>query len=140
MKSVAGATPARPPSCPVFKDDDGTLLEQPHFVDFITSPAPNAGMIEKNQPEDVDKIAEALRIRGSKVLSLAAHQGCDVLILGAWGCGVFKNSPSMVAQMFADLLLAEGQFWGRFKYMRFSVLDSSTQAKTVTEFRKRFSV
>jgi len=127
------------PSCPVFKNDDGTLLEKPYLVDFITSPAPNAGMILKNQPQDAGKIQEVLKIRGSKLLSLAAYRGCDALILGAWGCGVFQNEPSMVAQMFADFLLAKGQFWGRYKNVIFSVLDTRKQQKIFPEFQKRFS-
>jgi uncharacterized protein (TIGR02452 family) len=127
------------PGCPVFKNDDGVLLEQPYLVDFITSPAPNAGQVKKKQPQEAEKIGEALQLRGSKLLSLAAYRGCDVLILGAWGCGVFQNEPSMVAQMFADLLLTKGQFWGRFKSVIFSVLDTSKQPNTFTEFHKRFS-
>ena len=34
----------------------------------------------------------------SKLLGLAIHQGCDVLVLGAWGCGVFRNDPAMVSR------------------------------------------
>lgn len=124
------------PDCPVFKDDDGALLEQPCFVDFITSPAPNAGMIAKDRPADIDKIEEVLRDRGSKVLSLAVHQGCDALILGAWGCGVFRNSPSMVAQVFADLF--KGEFQGKFNLVTFSIFDSSKEQKIVTEFCQHF--
>jgi uncharacterized protein (TIGR02452 family) len=126
------------PNCPVFKNDDGNLLEQFYVVDFITSPAPNAGMIRKNQPQDAEKIYEVLKIRGSKLLSLAAYHGCDVLILGAWGCGVFQNEPSMVARMFADFLLTKSQYSGRFKSVIFSVLDTSKQQKIFPEFQKRF--
>ncbi|RUT08981.1 hypothetical protein DSM106972_010340 [Dulcicalothrix desertica PCC 7102] len=125
------------PGCPVFKDDEGTLLEQPYFVDFITSPAPNAGEVKRNQLQDVNKIPEVLRVRGSKLLSLAANNGCDALVLGAWGCGVFRNEPSMVAQMFADLLLPNNPFWGRFKSVVFSVFDSSKQQETFKEFNSK---
>ncbi|MBD2496235.1 TIGR02452 family protein [Nostoc sp. FACHB-280] len=127
------------PSCPVFKNDDGELLEQPYFVNFITSPAPNADMIQKNQQHLSGQIPEVLMSRASKVLSLAAECGCDALILGAWGCGVFKNDPAIVAQIFADILLPGGQFWGRFKKVIFSVLDNSKQQQTFAEFNKRFS-
>ncbi|MBW4618768.1 MAG: TIGR02452 family protein [Cyanosarcina radialis HA8281-LM2] len=127
------------PSCPVFRTDDGALLEQPYLVDFITSPAPNAGEIWRNQPEDSQKIPQVLYDRGSKVLSLAAFYKCDALILGAWGCGVFRNQPSMVAQMFADLLLDRSQFSGRFKSVLFSVLDSTKAKSTFAEFSDRFS-
>lgn len=127
------------PGCPVFRKDDGTLLEIPYFVDFITSPAPNAGEILKQQSESVAKIPEVLYERGEKVLTLAAYQGCDALVLGAWGCGVFRNDPSIVAQMFADFLLPGGQFWGRFKSILFSVLASSKQQNIFAEFSTRFS-
>ena len=127
------------PGCPIFRKDDGTLLEQPYCVDFITSPAPNAGAIWRNQPKDGSRISDVLYSRGTKVLSLAVYQGCDALVLGAWGCGVFQNDPSMVAQMFADFLLPNGQFWGGFKKVLFSVLDSTKQKRIITEFQNRFS-
>jgi len=126
------------PTCPVFKTDDGTLLESAYCVDFMTSPAPNAGQVKRNYPQDVEKIHEVLYERGAKVLSLAAYKGCDALVLGAWGCGVFRNDPSMVAQMFADYLLPGGQFWGRFKSVLFSVLDSSKDRNTFAEFDRSF--
>jgi len=127
------------PGCPVFRQDDGTLLEDAYLVDFITSPAPNAGAIAKNQPKDLGKIGETLRDRGSKVLSLAVDRGCDALVLGAWGCGVFQNDPSMVSQMFADLLLDRDRFGNRFKTVLFSVLDTSQKKGTIAAFRDRFS-
>ena len=126
------------PNCPIFKKDDGTLLEEPLLVDFITSSAPNAGAIYKNQPQDADKIRDVLYERGAKLLSLAVYQGCDALVLGAWGCGVFKNEPSMVAQMFANFLLPNGEFWGRFKSVLFSVLDLTKETKTLIEFQNYF--
>lgn len=127
------------PGCPIFRNDDGTLLEQPYCVDFITSPAPNAGAIWRNQPTNGSRISDVLYNRGAKVLSLAVYQDCDALVLGAWGCGVFQNDPSMVAQMFADFLLPKGQFWGQFKMVLFSVLDSTKQKRIITEFQNRFS-
>ncbi|MFB2935645.1 TIGR02452 family protein [Aerosakkonemataceae cyanobacterium BLCC-F154] len=126
------------PGCPVCKKDDGTLLSTSYIVDFITSPAPNAGEIEKQQPEDKDKITEVLYVRGAKLLSLAAYHECDALVLGAWGCGVFRNDPAIVAQMFADLLLANGQFSGRFKSVLFSVLDTRGERKIFAQFSHRF--
>lgn len=127
------------PNCPVFKNDDGTLLKTPYLVDFITSPAPNAGEVWRNQPQDMDKIPEILYSRGSKLLSLALYHGCDALVLGAWGCGVFRNDPSMVAQMFADLLLPSGEFHGTFEMVLFSVLDWTKENRIFTEFNNRFS-
>lgn len=126
------------PGCPVFRKDDGTLLDEPYLVDFITSSAPNAGQIWRQELESREKIRETLHGRGAKLLALALNKGCEAIVLGAWGCGVFRNDPSMVAQMFADFLLSNGQFSGRFKSVIFSVLDSSYQRKTLAEFNSLF--
>lgn len=128
------------PGCPVFRRDDGTLLEQPYFVDFITSPAPNAGAIWRHRSQEGDRIREVLYDRGFKLLSLAGDRGCDALVLGAWGCGVFKNDPSMVAQMFADFLLPDSQFWGKFKSVIFSVLDSTKQQTIFPQFKHQLQI
>lgn len=50
------------------------------------------------------------------------------------------DTLSLVAQIFADLLLPNGEFWGRFKKVIFSVLDRSKKEETLIEFQKRFSV
>lgn len=127
------------PGCPVFRLDDGTLLDEPYCVDFITSPAPNLGAIERNEPKAKKQVPEVLRDRASNILSLAAYHNCDALVLGAWGCGVFRNNPAVVAQIFADLLLPNSVFSGRFNMILFSVLDRSSEQNIFREFRDRFS-
>ncbi len=126
------------PGCPVFRQDKGNLLDKPYLVDFLTSPAPNAGVVKRQEPTHLNSIEEVLQERGSKVLGLFAHHGCDCLVLGAWGCGVFQNDPAMVAEMFYNFLSPEGVFFGRFKKVLFSVLDKSKDEKNYLEFKKRF--
>ena len=58
------------PRCPVFRRDSGELLPEPYYVDFITSPAPNAGVIRRNDPERVEEIPEVLMTRSAKLLGL----------------------------------------------------------------------
>ncbi|MFN8419489.1 MAG: TIGR02452 family protein [Anaerolineae bacterium] len=81
------------PACPIWRRDDGSWLEMPYTVDFITSPAPNAGAVRVNSPADIPQIAPTLVDRSAKVLALAARWRCEALILGAWGCGVFRSDP-----------------------------------------------
>lgn len=81
------------PAVPVFRDDRGALLEEPCEVGFLTSPAPNAGVITRNLPDRVDLIPGALLTRAERVLEVAAAQGYRRLVLGAWGCGVFQCDP-----------------------------------------------
>ncbi|MCI0456238.1 MAG: TIGR02452 family protein [Gemmataceae bacterium] len=128
------------PNCPIFRADEGELLEQPLAATFITSPAPNAGAIARNTPREVPLIPAALRKRAEYVLALAAHHKHGTLVLGAWGCGVFRNDPALVAQVFADHLGGGGAWSGRFQRIVFSVLDTSAQQETVEAFRRVFAV
>jgi uncharacterized protein (TIGR02452 family) len=73
------------------------------------------------------------------MLALAARFNCSALVLGAWGCGVFKNSPRLVAGVFKDLLTPGGTFHGRFDKVLFSVYDSSQDLQTFREFKQAFT-
>ena len=42
--------------------------------------------------------------RIKKILDVAAREHNEVLILGAWGCGAFKNPTDIVARVFFSLL------------------------------------
>ena len=123
------------PGCPVFRDDDGKLLEEPYAVSFITSPAPNAGAARNSRPEEVPLIPEAFRRRSEYVLALAASQGCKRLLLGAWGCGVFRNDPAVVAAAFMGHL-QHGAWTSRFERVVFSVLDASPSKETLAAFER----
>jgi uncharacterized protein (TIGR02452 family) len=122
------------PAVPVFRSDDGGLLEQPYALSFITSPAPNAGAIAKNTPSRSKEVHATLQKRGAKVLALAVSLGYKRIILGAWGCGVFRNSPNEVAGIFGELL--EGQFKNQFEQVTFAVFDNSKEQATLRVFKK----
>lgn len=126
------------PNTVVFRTDNGTLIEEPYVVDFVTSPAPNARVVKRKEPEAAEKIEPSLYERGAKVLSLFVERGCTDLVLGAWGCGVFQNDPEMVAEMFYSYLKPGGQFHGSFRSVRFSVLDTRKEQKIFAAFEKRF--
>ncbi len=54
----------------------------------------------------------------------AAHRsGCTVLVLGALGCGVFRNPPRQVAMIFREALRSE-EFRHAFKHVVFAIIDS----------------
>lgn len=122
------------PAVPVFRNDDGGLLEHTYALSFITSPAPNAGAIAKNTPSRSKEVHGVLQKRAAKVLTLAVSLGYKRIILGAWGCGVFRNSPKEVAEVFEELL--EGQFKNQFEQVTFAVFDNSKDQGTLKAFKK----
>lgn len=126
------------PQVPVFRDDQGNLLDAPWLTSFITAAAVNAGAVRQNQPAQITEIEPTMRRRARFVLGVAALHGCDALILGAWGCGVFKNDPAMVAAIFAGVL-DEPLFRHRFAHTEFAVYDPSPQQSTLAAFEQAFS-
>lgn len=125
------------PAVPVFKNDSGELLLQSYPLSFITSPAPNFGAM--GQSGDVQKVPAVLENRSAKILALALHHGYRNLILGAWGCGVFRNDPTQVAQTFKKHLGQGGRFEGRFEHIVFAVFDRSKEQATFKAFQKELS-
>ncbi|TYK46118.1 TIGR02452 family protein [Actinomadura decatromicini] len=124
------------PSVPVFRDDEGRLLEQPYEVAFLTSPAPNRGAIRDEAKAAL--IREVLHRRARKVLAVAVANDHQRLVLGAWGCGVFGNDPVEVAEVFADLLRPAGEFDGRFEHVVFAVWDTAQGSPRHAAFRDVF--
>jgi uncharacterized protein (TIGR02452 family) len=126
------------PSVPFFRNDSGALLEEPILASAITAPAPNAGAVERNEPDRIPEIEPTLRRRGAFVLDIAAAHGVRRLVLGAWGCGVFRNDPEMVARVFGDLLLSPDGFAGVFDEVTFAIYDRSPEQSVVNAFEKVF--
>jgi uncharacterized protein (TIGR02452 family) len=126
------------PLVPFFRDDNGTLLEKPVVASVITAPAPNAGAIAANESGKLDQIEPTLRRRADFVLQIAKAHEIDRFVLGAWGCGVFRNDPNVVAGIFAELLMGQGKWAGAFPDVVFAVYDRSADLKTFQAFANAF--
>jgi len=96
----------------VFFRDEELNLCKPAISDVITIAAPNAGALNSSAG-----LEEIFLRRIHKICDVAADNNVTSLILGAWGCGVFKNDPYMVAKCFATVLPKFG-----IKRVRFSIL------------------
>lgn len=92
------------PGILVFKSDESEPQMLPpdqwYPVNIITSAAPEC-FAYATLPENYERI---IRGRLKQVLDVAAKEGNEVLILGAWGCGAFRNPTYKVACVFCDLL------------------------------------
>lgn len=126
------------PAVPVFRDDAGALLDEPYAVDFLTSAAPNAGVIAQRTPRETDRIPAALTARAERVLEVAAIAEVTALVLGAWGCGVFRNDPAQVAAAFRTHLEPGGRFEGLFPRLVFAVWDRQPRSANRAAFEAVF--
>ncbi len=109
------------PNVPFFRARSGDdFLEQPFFASVITAPAPNAGAMRRNQPQLADKLPETVLRRWENILAVAQAHGHTTLILGAWGCGAFRNDPKLVART-AQEALSLPRFAGSFSQVIFPI-------------------
>ncbi|MFE6524241.1 TIGR02452 family protein [Streptomyces sp. NPDC057794] len=127
------------PGVPVFRDDHGRLLEQPYTAGFLTAAAPNAGVVLRSAPDRVSELPRALAVRAERVLETAAAHGYRRLVLGAWGCGVFRNDPAHVAGAFRAALAPGGRFAGAFEHVVFGILDRTRDRTVRGAFERAFS-
>lgn len=126
------------PAVPVFRNPRGELLEEPFEAGFLTCAAPNAGVVGLHDPPAAVRLPAVLGTRAGRVLEVAAAEGYRALVLGAWGCGVFRNDPAHVAAAFRGLLVPGGRFAERFDRVVFAVLDRQRDAPTRAAFGAAF--
>jgi len=79
----------------------------PIEADVITMPAINLNKTHQDNLQNQDSVENYENIMVEKIekmFDVAAYHLCDNLILGAWGCGVFKNDPTVVAGFFNKVI------------------------------------
>ena len=123
------------PGVPVFRGDDGALLSRHYCCAFLTAPAVNRKVAEQRGKRHA-QIDTAMRRRTRRVLGAMAEHGHDTIVLGAWGCGVFRNEPRHVAGIFHDALT--GEFQGAFARVVFAIPDKPG-GRFILPFQRKFS-
>lgn len=118
------------PKVAVFKADDYSLLKSPYpKIDVITCAAPN--LREKNVDMfNVDKAIdrkvsneELYNIhykRACRIFDVAYKKKVDHIVVGAFGCGAFKNNPATVAKAWKDAAYNKATL---FKTIVFAIYD-----------------
>ncbi len=134
-----------PEAC-VFRglEKDGyPLLDECFNLSFISVPAMNRPELDKNgniAPELVLGIKNKMRT----VFRIGLHKGHDALVLGAWGCGAFRNPPAHIARLFHEVLLEE-EFRNRYRKIAFAIVEDHNSRKShnpdgnLLPFQREFS-
>jgi uncharacterized protein (TIGR02452 family) len=123
------------PAVPVFKDDSCNLLDRYYNCSFITMPAVNAGVVREREPQNRKLITITMERRIEKVLAVAVSNAYEIIVLGAFGCGVFKNDPEDIANLFKRVLTGN-KFNGQFRKVVFAIYDRNPKGSNITAFRK----
>ena len=98
------------PGVVFFRDDAFQLLDNAARATVLTCAAPDLGSLRAQMaagqvPGDALASVPAILARRARlIVQAAAAIGVDDLVLGAWGCGAFRNDPHVVARAFRDAL------------------------------------
>ena len=119
------------PAVAVIRDEFDQLCA-PWPCSIITAAAPN---LNYGMSMPLNELRDLWRVRIARVFDIALATSHDSLVLGAWGCGAFKNDPTMVAHAFAEV--AE-KYDGQFELLLFAVWDAELKQGNFEPFDKQF--
>ncbi len=111
-------------------------------VDVITCAAPNlrerpGNAMNPSTGVQVHLSDKDLRVlhekRARHLLAVSAIQGAEIMILGAFGCGAFKNNPQVVAEAYKNVLK---EFDGVFMEIHFAIYCTPREMSNYEIFSK----
>lgn len=113
------------PDATLFREDESQgykLMGTPVKMSFISV----AGLNRPNLTPDGSQIVESL-VSGVKnkirtILRIGLKHGHYSLVLGALGCGAFRNPPRHIARLFHEVM-EENEFKGKFAKIIFAILE-----------------
>ena len=110
-------------------------------VDVISCAAPNL----REKPANIHnpESGKAVRItprelyelhlkRAKHIIHIAASQGAEILVLGAFGCGAFRNDPFTVARAYKD---AFGDYRRYFDVTEFAIFCRDYETENYDAFK-----
>jgi uncharacterized protein (TIGR02452 family) len=112
------------PDAIVFRgtEQDGyPLLDTPYRMSFIAVAGINRPTLES--PERISSdLVEPVKNKIRTIFRIGLLHGHDSLVLGALGCGAFRNPPSHIARLFHEVM-EEPEFKNKYRLLLFAILD-----------------
>ena len=112
------------PHATVFRgrESDGyPLLPYPHQMSFVAVAAVNRPDTDE-EGNLTPQMVELTKRKMRTILRIALLNGHDALVMGAMGCGAFRNPPAHVARTFHEVI-EEEEFAGKLKRVTFAIID-----------------
>jgi len=113
----------------------------PEIISVLTVAALNLGRYKgfdkKSTTYPNDECRVIMREKIRLLLRVAVRRRKTRLVLGALGCGVFRNPPEEVAPIFRELL-NDQEFKGYFQHIVFAILPNRGDNRNIDVFRKEF--
>lgn len=92
------------PQVPFFKDDNGEYWNDIICSDVVSIACVNITKFLPKTKSSRTIIHMVLKLRIRMILSAFEKLKSKTIILGAWGCGVFRNSIQEISHLFAKIL------------------------------------
>lgn len=106
-------------------------------VDIITCAAPNLNPYYERIQITENELKDLHKKRAKRILDIAVSESEDVMILGAFGCGAFRNPPEIVAEAYRELVQ---EYIYDFKTIEFAVYcPPRSEGKNYHAFNNAFS-
>jgi len=121
------------PEVTFFRDGAFRLSDRPAKAGVLTLPAVNMGQVIQ-KGEDAGLARQVMKRRMKLALAVFAWQGAKHLVLGAYGCGVFRNDPKLIARWWQEIL--EEGMAAYFDTILYAVLDRNEDGNCIRAFRE----
>lgn len=122
----------------IFKSDDeipyGLPQEEWFNVDVITCAAPYLG---NRKYTNMTALLSLFKKRIKNIFEAARENKVDVIILGAFGCGAFKNPPHIVAEAFYQMIY-KYDYVKAFKEIVFAIKPTGESCPNISAFKSQF--
>ncbi|KAF0520292.1 hypothetical protein F8M41_016421 [Gigaspora margarita] len=133
--------------------DKYSFLEVPEKMSFVAVSALRRPKIISNpsgghtmHPEAKDTTRKKIQA----ILNIGLENGHDCIILSAFGCGAFRNPPSIIAQLFYEVISEEYAGGGKnlprtYRHISFAIIDDQNANKkhnvegNYVPFQRRFA-
>ncbi|CAB4484245.1 hypothetical protein RhiirA1_533592 [Rhizophagus irregularis] len=119
------------------EQDQYEFLEVPEMMSFVAVAAMRSPRLVKNHSGEFALVPEAKKLTQRKIqaiLNIGLDNGHDAIVLSAFGCGAYRNPPSIMAQLFYEVISTEYAGGGvnlpkTYRHISFAIIDDHNSNK-----------